>query len=116
MLHKRVITVGLAVALLGLASMVVFAQPSDSPRSRGVVATITALDATEQPWQPCRPPEAGEVFALPQESQWHVGHKVIHDRIDAVRPPAGALSDFGSRHMEVGDAAAQAGSSPHTSK
>jgi hypothetical protein len=84
MLHKHVTTVGLALALLGLASMAVFAQPSDDPASRGVVVTITAIDgrteiATLQT-------ETGEVFAMPKEAQWHVGHKAICDRIDAARP------------------------------
>ena len=46
MLHKYATTVGLALALLGLASTGVFAQSPTPPLSTGVVATITALDAT----------------------------------------------------------------------
>ena len=83
-MHKHVVTVGLALALLGLASMVVFAQPSDGPGSRGVVVTITAIDVRTQ--MATLQTETGEVFTLPKESQWHVGHKAICDRIDAARP------------------------------
>jgi len=82
MLHKHVTTVGLALALLGLASTVVFAADSpNSAISTGVVATITALDATTD--MATLQTAAGEVFELPQRVQWHVGHKVLCDRIDA---------------------------------
>jgi len=82
MLHKHVTTVGLALALLGLAATVVFAGDSASvPVSTGVVATITALDATTD--MATLQTDAGEVFELPQRAQWHVGHKVECDRIDA---------------------------------
>ncbi len=80
MLHKHVTTVGLALALLGLASTVAFAQGTDNPASRGVVATITAIDANTD--VATLQTEAGEVFELPQRSQWHVGHKVLCDRIE----------------------------------
>ena len=85
MLHKYVTTVGLALALLGLAATVVFAGDSASvPVSTGVVATITALDATTD--MATLQTDAGEVFELPQRAQWHVGHQVECDRIDARRP------------------------------
>ena len=84
MLHKHIITVGLALVLLGLASMVALAQPSDGPVSRDVVATITAIDARTE--MATLQTETGEVFTLPKEAQWHVGHKAICDRIDAARP------------------------------
>jgi len=80
MLHKHVTTVGLALALLGLASTVAFAQGTDNPASRGVVATITAIDANTD--AATLQTEAGEVFELAQRSQWHVGHKVLCDRIE----------------------------------
>ena len=85
MLHKHVITVGLAVALFGLVSTVAFAQSdSNVAVSRGVVATITALDATTG--MATLKTDEGEVFELPTEWQWHVGHTVECDRIDARRP------------------------------
>ena len=83
MLHKHVTTVGLALALLGLASTVAFAQSSNVPVSTGVVATITAIDANTD--VATLQTEAGEVFELPQRSQWHVGHKVLCDRIEGGR-------------------------------
>jgi len=86
MLHKHVTTGGLVLALLCLASTVVFAQSDDpggsmSPR---VVATITALDARTS--IAILQTEAGETFELPNESLWHVGHKVICDQFNAARP------------------------------
>jgi len=81
MLHKYATTVGLALALLGLASTGVFAQSPTPPLSTGVVATITALDATTG--MATLQTEVGEVFELPKRWQWHVGHKVECDRIDA---------------------------------
>jgi hypothetical protein len=84
MLHQHVTTVGLALALLGFASTVVFAQPSDRPMSKDVVVTITAIDGSTE--MATLQTETGEVFALPKEAQWHVGHKAICDRIDAARP------------------------------
>ena len=81
MLRIHAMTVGLAVALLGLASTGVFAQQGgDYPVSRGVVATIIAIDATTD--VATLQTEAGEVFELPQRSQWHVGHQVLCDRIE----------------------------------
>ncbi|HEY5869407.1 MAG TPA: hypothetical protein VI542_28235 [Candidatus Tectomicrobia bacterium] len=104
-MHTHLRTVGLAVVLLGLATMVVFAQPtSDGPGSRGVVATITALDARTS--MATLRTDAGEMFALPQESQWHVGHKVVCDRIDAVPPRLERCQLWESAH-EAGDAAAR---------
>jgi hypothetical protein len=84
MSHKYAITLGLALAMLGIGSMVVFAQPSDSPVSRGVVATVTSIDANTD--TATMKTEEGEVFEHPEGWQWHVGHKVICDRIDTWPP------------------------------
>ena len=84
MLHKHVTTLGVALALLRLVSTVAIAQSSDSPGSRGVVVTITAIDGSTK--MATLQTETGEVFALPKEAQWHVGHKAICDRIDAAPP------------------------------
>ena len=47
MLYKYGKTLGLALAILGLASTLAFAQqgPKEEPVSTGVVATITTVDA-----------------------------------------------------------------------
>ncbi|HEY5864632.1 MAG TPA: hypothetical protein VI542_03630 [Candidatus Tectomicrobia bacterium] len=110
MLHTHLRTVGLALVLLGLAPMVVFAQPtSDGPGSRGVVATITAIDVKTE--MATLQTETGEVFTLPKESQWHVGHKAICDRIDAARPWLQHCRIWESAH-EPGDAATRRKQSP----
>ena len=103
MLHKHVTTVGLALALLGLASTVAFAQGTDNPASRGVVATITAIDANTD--AATLQTEAGEVFELPQRSQWHVGHQVLCDRIADARLPR-------LRHCQLWEEAHAGGPSP----
>ncbi len=102
MLHKYVITVGLAVALLGLASPAVFAQSPNVPVTTGVVATITAIDANTS--MATLQTQAGEVFELPQRSQWHMGHKVLCDRINGPRPRVQNCKLWESAH-EAGDAA-----------
>ena len=79
-----------------------FAQPRDGPVSRGVVATITAIDARME--MATLQTETGEVFTLPKESQWHVGHKVLCGRIDAPRPRFQHCQLWESAH-EAGDAA-----------
>ena len=108
MLHKYVTTVGLALALLGLAATVVFAGDSASvPVSTGVVATITALDATTD--MATLQTDAGEVFELPQRAQWHVGHKVECDRIDARRPRLQNCKLWESAHGASAPGAAGAG-------
>jgi hypothetical protein len=83
MWHKYATTVGLAWALLCLASTAVFAQDSgrESLVSTGVVAVITALDA--KTGLVTLKTEAGEVFELPKEWRWKVGDKVMCDRIEA---------------------------------
>lgn len=84
MLYRYITMVGLAVALLGLASTGVFAQQGpESPTSIGVVATITALDA--HTGLATLQTEAGEVFELPKETLWQMGNKVLCDRIEAGR-------------------------------
>jgi hypothetical protein len=92
MLYKHATTVGLALALLGLASTGVFAQDSDSPAgSTGVVATITALDA--RTGMATLQTEAGEVVELPKYSRWTMGDKVLCDRIEGAGVyPQGRLS------------------------
>ena len=105
MLYKHVMTVGLALALLGLASTLVFAQNSNSdPVSTGVVATITTLDA--KTGMATLTTEAGAVFELPKEWHWHVGHKVLCDRIDAPRPRFQHCQPWESAH-EAGNVAAR---------
>ena len=104
MLHKYATTVGLALALLGLASTGVFAQSPNPPLSTGVVAAVTAIDA--RTGMATLQTAAGEVFELPKGSLWHVGHKVECDRIDAVRPRLQDCKPWESAH-EAGDAAAR---------
>jgi hypothetical protein len=72
--------VGLALLLLGWQTQPTLGQ-QDTPLSRGAVATITAIDTKTD--MATLQTEAGEVFALPKEWQWHVGHKVLCDWIDA---------------------------------
>jgi len=95
MLRTHAMTVGLALVLLGLASTLGFAQ-EDSPYSRGVVATITALDA--QTDMATLKTEEGEVFELPQRSLWHVGYTVECDRIIAARPRLQNCQPWESAH------------------
>jgi hypothetical protein len=104
MLRIHAMTVGLGVALLGLASTGVFAQQGgDYPVSRGVVATITARDAKTS--MATLQTEAGEVFELPKGWQWHVGHKVECDRIEkAPHPELQRCQSWESAHA-AGDAA-----------
>lgn len=83
MLRTHAITVGLAVALLCLASTVVFAQ-EDTPVSRGVVATITALDAPTG--MAALQTAAGEVFELPKSQLWKVGDTVLCDQREGLPP------------------------------
>lgn len=92
MSHKHITTLGLALAVLGIVSTLGFvpvalAQDSggDTPVSRGVVATVTALDANTG--MATLQTDAGEVFERRQGWQWHVGHKVLCDRIEAVFRP-----------------------------
>jgi hypothetical protein len=90
MSHKHATTLGLALAMLGIVSTLGFvpvalADGNDTPMSKGVVATVTTIDADTA--MATLKTEAGEVFERPEGWQWHVGHKVICDRIgDAPRP------------------------------
>jgi hypothetical protein len=85
MLHKHVTTVGLALALLGLASTLAFAQADGGPAgSTGVIATITAIDARTS--VATLQTEAGEVFELPQRPLWTMGTQVLCDRIEDSPP------------------------------
>ena len=84
MLYKYGKTLGLALAILGLASTLAFANDQPVPMSTGVVATITTIDA--KTGMATLKTEAGEVFELPKESLWKVGAKVECDRIDNPRP------------------------------
>jgi len=85
MLHKHITMVGLALALLGLASTVAFAQDNGGAVSTGAVATITAIDANTN--VAILQTNAGEVFELAQRPSWHVGHQVLCDRIGGERWP-----------------------------
>ena len=83
MLAKCATTLGMALALLCLASTLAFAQQGpDPPVSRGVVVTITTVDA--KTGMATLKTEAGEVFELPRGWRWKVGDKVLYDRIDEV--------------------------------
>ncbi len=85
MLYKHVKTLGLALAMLGLASALAFANDGPVPTSTGVVATITAIDA--QRGLATLKTEAGEVFELPKGWRWKVGDRVACDWIaDGLRP------------------------------
>jgi hypothetical protein len=87
MWYKCTTTVGLALALLGLASTLAFAQESanDGPMSTSVFATITAIDANTN--VATLETNAGEVFELPQRAQWHVGHQVLcNQTVDRAQP------------------------------
>ena len=86
MWYKYVTTVGLALALLGLASPLVFAETDNGPAvATGVVATITAIDANTH--VATLQTNAGDVFELPQRAPWQVGHTVLCDQtVDRARP------------------------------
>ena len=85
MSHKHATTLGLALAILGIVSTLGFVPVTlaqgagDSPVSRGVVATVATINANTA-MATLRTEDGGEVFEHPQESSWHVGHKVICDR------------------------------------
>ena len=80
MLYTHVKTLGLALAILGLASTVVFAQGEGGPAvSTGAVATITTVDA--KTGMATLKTEAGEVFELPKGWRLQVNAKVLCDRI-----------------------------------
>ena len=86
MLYKHAKIVGLALAILGLASTLAFAQQGpDPPVSTGVIATITTIDA--KTGMATLKTEKGEVFALPKERLWKVNAKVLCDRIGEGPPP-----------------------------
>ena len=70
--HGRIL--GWALALLCLASTLAFAQ-DDSPVSRGVVATVTTLDATTG--MATLKTEEGRVFEVQKRSRWKKGSKVM---------------------------------------
>jgi hypothetical protein len=110
MLYKHVTTVGLVVALLCLASPPVFAQQSanDGPMSTGVVATIIAIDARTS--AATLQTNAGDVFELPQRSQWHVGHQVLCDQtVDRRRPRLQHCQLWEEGHSGVQSPAPRAG-------
>jgi len=87
---------------------VTLAQGTDNPGSRGVVATVTTIDASTA--MATLTTEAGEVFEHPKESQWHVGHKVICDRIErAPRPEVQSCRLWESAHSGAQSPAPRAG-------
>jgi len=106
MWHKYVITVGLGLVLLCLTSTLVLAQ-EDSPVSRGVVATIIAIDANTD--VATLQTEAGEVFELPQRSQWHVGHQVLCNQIGGSQPRLQRCQLWEEGHSGVQSPAPRAG-------
>lgn len=110
MSHKYLTTLGLALAMLGIVSTLAIAQQGDdTPVSRGVVATVTAIDAATN--MATLQTEEGEVFELPERSLWHVGHKVLCDRIEqGPRPRFLNCQIWESAHRSTG--AAQAGPAP----
>jgi hypothetical protein len=110
MWYKYVTTVGLALALLGLASTLAFAQQSanDGPMSTGVIATITAIDANTH--VATLQTNAGDVFELPQRAQWHVGHQVLCDQtVDRRRPRLQHCQLWEEGHSGVQSPAPRAG-------
>jgi hypothetical protein len=100
MSHTHARTLRLALAMLGIVFTVglvpvALAQDSgagDSPLSRGVVATVTSIDANTD--TATLKTEEGEVFEHAEGWQWHVGHKVIcyqvqfgpHPQLQKCRP------------------------------
>ncbi len=81
MLYKHVKTIGLALAILGIASTLACAQDGrDVPVSRGVVAVITIIDA--KTGMATLKTEEGEGLKLPKGWRWKVGDKVLCDRRD----------------------------------
>ena len=83
-------------------------RPRHPPSSRGAVATVTTIDATTG--MATLKTEEGEVFEHPTGVQWHVGHKVICDRIYAPRPRFQHCQPWESAHRDTG--AAQTGLAP----
>jgi hypothetical protein len=94
------ITLLTATLIAGFVS-VTLAQSQNAPVSTGVVATITTIDAKTR--MATLTTEAGEVFELPKESLWHVGHKVECDRIDAPRPRLQHCQSWESARHDTGD-------------
>ena len=87
MVPKNSTTLGMALTLLSLASTLGFvpvtlAQPKEYPVSRGVVATITSIDAKTD--MATLKIGAGEVFEVLKSRLWKVGAKVLCDQIDEV--------------------------------
>ena len=77
------------LAMLGMVSALGFvpaalANAGDTPESRNVMATVTAIDANTA--IATLRTEGGTVFELPKEWQWHVGHKVLCTQIESWRP------------------------------
>lgn len=84
-------TLGFALTILGLVATLGFAPVAlaqgsgDSPITRGVVATVTAINADTN--IATLQTEEGEVFKLATASRWHVGHKMLCERGgDSSRP------------------------------
>ncbi len=110
MWYKYTTTVGLALALLGLASTLASAQQSanDGPMSTGVIATITAIDANTS--VATLQTNAGTVFELPQRAQWHVGTQVLCDQtVDRARPRLRHCQLWGEVHAGMQSPAPRAG-------
>jgi len=97
------ITLLTATLIGGFVSVTLAQKGPDSSDSTGVVATVTTIDAKTR--MATLTTEAGEVFELPKESLWHVGHKVECDRIaDARRPRLQHCQPWEPAHLGTGDA------------
>jgi hypothetical protein len=89
MFHKYAITLGLALAMLGIVFMpglvpVTLGQTKETPVTTDVVATVITIDADTNMSR--LRTEGGEMFELLNSLRWHVGHKVICNRIEGAHP------------------------------
>jgi len=79
-----VLTLLCLASTLGFAPVTLAQQDQPSvPVSRGVVATITTIDA--KTGMAALKTEGGEVFEVLKSRLWKVGDKVLCDQIDEVR-------------------------------
>jgi hypothetical protein len=84
MFHKYAITLGLALAMLGVVFMpglvpVTRGQSNETSVTTAVVATVITVDANTN--MATLRTEGGEIFELLNSPRWYVGHKVICNRI-----------------------------------
>lgn len=81
--HMAIWGVGLALLLLGWQAYPVLGQ-QDTPSSRGVIATVTTIDADTS--TATLQTEGGQVFEVWQRSRWTRGDKVLCDLIGGAHP------------------------------